>query len=63
MGNILIVDLGMDCIYCFNICNGVFVGKIVLDEFFVSIGINSDGYVVVCYQDFEFCLKILFYRF
>lgn len=62
-GNILIADPGTDCIHCVNTCNGAFVGKIVLDESPVSIGINSDGHAVVCYQDSEPCLKILSYRF
>ena len=62
-GNILIADPGTDCVHAFNTCDGAFVGKIVLDEAPVSIGINSDGHAVVCCQDTLPCLQILSYRF
>ncbi|XP_078375923.1 uncharacterized protein LOC144659389 [Oculina patagonica] len=60
--NILVADPGTDSVQAFNTSNGAFVGKIVLDEAPVSIGINTDGHAVVCYHDTEPCLKILSYR-
>ena len=62
-GNILIADPGTDAVHAFDTCDGAFVGKIVLDEAPVSIGINCDGNAVVCSQDTLPCLQILSYRF
>ena len=62
-GNILIADPGTDSIHAYNSWDGSFVGKIVLDETPVSIGINSQGNVVVCYQESSPCLQILSYQF
>ena len=62
-GNILIADPGTDSIYAYKSWDGSFVGKMSLDKTPVSIGINSQGNVVVCYHDSLPCLQILSYEF
>ena len=62
-GNLLIADPGTDSIHAYKSWDGSFVGKINFEKTPVSLGMNGEGNMVVCYHDSTPSVEILSFEF